>query len=57
MEALLILPYRTTIHLDQGFQYQYHFWVKELKEHHMFQSMSCKATCLDNAAVESFFHL
>ncbi|MBD5807986.1 hypothetical protein DQM13_09460 [Limosilactobacillus fermentum] len=28
-----------------------------LKEHHVFQSMSRKATCLDNAAMESFFHI
>jgi transposase InsO family protein len=28
-----------------------------LKKHHVFQSMSRKATCLDNAAMESFFHL
>jgi hypothetical protein len=42
---------------DQGFQYQHHSWVKELKEHHVYQSMSRKATCLDNAAMESFFHL
>jgi len=55
--ALPKLPYRTTVHSDQGFQYQHQSWVKELKEHHVFQSMSRKATCLDNAAMESFFHL
>jgi transposase InsO family protein len=57
-EALSKLPklnYRTTVHTDQGFQYQNHRWVKSLKEHHVFQSMSRKATCLDNAAMESFF--
>lgn len=57
LEALPELPYRTTVHSDQGFQYQHHSWVKELKTHHVFQSMSRKATCLDNAAMESFFHL
>lgn len=57
LEALPNLPYRTTVHSDQGFQYQHQRWVKELKEHHIFQSMSRKATCLDNAAMESFFHL
>lgn len=46
LEALPKLPYRTTVHSDQGFQYQ-----------HQSQSMSRKATCLDNAAMESFFHL
>ena len=57
LESLPELPYRTTVHSDQGFQYQHHSWVKELKEHHVFQSMSRKANCLDNAAMESFFHL
>ncbi len=28
-----------------------------MKEHRIFQSMSRKATCLDNAAMESFFHI
>lgn len=51
------LKYRTTIHSDQGFQYQHQDWVHILKEHHIFQSMSHKATCLDNAAMESFFHI
>lgn len=57
LEGLPKLPYRTTVHSDQGFQYQHRSWVKELKDHHVFQSMSRKATCLDNAAMESFFHL
>lgn len=57
LESIPELPYRTTVHSDQGFQYQHHSWVKELKEHRVFQSMSRKATCLDNAAMESFFHL
>lgn len=57
LEALPELPYRTTVHSDQGFQYQHRSWVKELKDHHVFQSMSRKATCLDNAAMESFLHL
>ncbi|EEI20191.1 hypothetical protein HMPREF0497_0911 [Lentilactobacillus buchneri ATCC 11577] len=28
-----------------------------LKDHRAFQSMSRKATCLDNAAMKSFFHI
>ena len=51
------LGYRTTIHSDQGFQYQNNEWIKILKQHQIFQSMSRKATCLDNAAMESFFHI
>lgn len=57
-EALRKIPplaYRTTVHTDQGFQYQHRSWQQELKKHHVFQSMSRKATCLDNAAMESFF--
>lgn len=50
-------PYRTTVHTDQGFQYQHPQWIRELKAQNVFQSMSRKATCLDNAAMESFFHL
>nr|WP_241654670.1 IS3 family transposase [Sporolactobacillus shoreae] len=59
-EALERLPehhYRTYVHTDQGFQYQNYLWRKELKSHHVCQSMSRKATCLDNAQMESFFHL
>jgi putative transposase len=51
------LNYRTTVHTDQGFQYQNYRWVKELRSHRIFQSMSRKVTCLDNAAMESFFHI
>lgn len=57
LDNLPDLPYRTTVHTDQGFQYQNQQWVRELKKHRVFQSMSRKATCLDNAAMESFFHL
>lgn len=47
--------YRTTIHSDQGWQYQHNKWVKTLKKSRIFQSMSRKATCADNAAMENFF--
>lgn len=47
--------YRTTIHSDQGWHYQHHLWVKALKRNKIFQSMSRKATCADNAAMENFF--
>lgn len=55
LDSLPALPYRTTVHTDQGFQYQHRHWRQVLKEHHVFQSMSRKATCLDNAEMESFF--
>lgn len=47
--------YRTTIHSDQGWHYQHKTWVKTLKKNNIFQSMSRKATCADNAAMENFF--
>jgi len=59
-EALDNIPklnYRTTVHTDQGFQYQNSSWQRVLGEHHVFQSMSRKAACLDNASMESFFHI
>lgn len=51
------LNYRMTIHSDQGFQYQNSEYVSRLKNSRVFQSMSRKATCLDNAIAESVFHL
>ena len=60
-EALSIIQrhanYRTTIHSDQGWQYQHNSWVKELKQHKVFQSMSRKGNCLDNSPMENFFGL
>ena len=47
--------YRTTIHSDQGWHYQHHQWVRTLKQNKVFQSMSRKATCADNASMENFF--
>ncbi len=47
--------YRTTLHSDQGWHYQHHKWVKTLKQHGIFQSMSRKGTCLDNSPIENFF--
>jgi len=57
-EALEIVKdskYRTTIHSDQGWHYQHDKWVKRLKNYKVFQSMSRKGNCADNAPMESFF--
>ena len=60
-EALTIIekyaPFRTTIHSDQGWHYQHNSWVKTLKKHGVFQSMSRKGNCLDNSPMENFFGL
>lgn len=45
-----------TVHSDQGIQYQSNAYRHELRKHNVFQSMSRRATCHDNAAMESFFH-
>lgn len=47
--------YRITLHSDQGWQYQHQKWVKALKTHKIFQSMSRKGNCLDNSPMENFF--
>ena len=51
-----LLNYRMTVHSDQGIQYQTKLWQQALKKNHIFQSMSRRATCLDNVSMESFFH-
>ncbi|MGO4955631.1 IS3 family transposase, partial [Ligilactobacillus ruminis] len=45
------------IHSDQGWQYQLPYYTQRLANHHFVQSMSRKGHCLDNAPVESFFHI
>lgn len=48
-------PYRRTFHSDQGWAYQMRNYSEKLKEHRIFQSMSRKSNCLDNAVMENFF--
>ncbi|UQS85227.1 IS3 family transposase [Apilactobacillus apisilvae] len=48
---------QTIVHSDQGIQYQSHEWVNTIKSYNAIQSMSRKGTCLDNAQMESFFHI
>ena len=45
------------LHLDQGWQYQMKLYQNLLKAKGITQSMSRKATCLDNAVAENFFGL
>ena len=54
VEQLPKLSYRTTIHTDQGWQYRHRTWRKTLKKNRIIQSMSRRATALDNAIKESF---
>ena len=46
---------RPILHTDQGWQYQMREYQMALKEHNIIQSMSRKATCLDNCVIETFF--
>lgn len=43
------------LHSDQGWQYQLLSFQRRLEEMGLTQSMSRKATCLDNACMEGFF--
>ncbi|MDK4202062.1 IS3 family transposase, partial [Pseudomonas sp. HR1] len=43
------------IHSDQGWHYQYPAYQQLIRQHGLTQSMSRRANCLDNAAMESFF--
>ena len=47
--------YQLTLHTDQGWQYQHHAWHRLLRKGKIRQSMSHRATCLDNAACETAF--
>ena len=55
LNQIPVLDYRTTVHTDQGFQYQHHHWQIVLKDHRAFQSMSRKGNCYDNSVMENFF--
>ncbi len=46
---------KPVLHSDQGWQYQMPLYRRMLADRGLTQSMSRKANCLDNAAIESFF--
>lgn len=50
-------PYRRTFHSDQGWAYQMKAYTRKLKKEQIFQSMSRKGNCHDNAVMENFFGL
>lgn len=50
-------PYRRTFHSDQGWAYQMNAYGENLKKERIFQSMSRKGNCFDNAIMENFFGL
>jgi transposase InsO family protein len=48
-------PYRRTFHSDRGWAYQMSAYSDELKKNKIYQSMSRKGNCYDNAVMENFF--
>ncbi|MGW4401932.1 IS3 family transposase, partial [Amycolatopsis nivea] len=56
-EAIAALPAGAAplVHSDQGFQYRHPSWRALLADAGLTQSMSRRATCLDNAVAENFF--
>ena len=59
-EAILVTSdciYRRTFHSDQGWAYQMKAYVHTLQENRIYQSMSRKGNCHDNAVMENFFGL
>lgn len=53
--ARLKLTEKPMLHSDQGWHYQMPLYRRMLADRGLTQSMSRKANCLDNAAMESFF--
>lgn len=49
--------YRRTFHSDQGWAYQMKEYQNQLTDKKIFQSMSRKGNCFDNAPMENFFGL
>lgn len=49
-------PKQVLVHSDQGAPYRSNEYQRLLLRHKLTCSMSRKGTCLDNAAMESFFH-
>ena len=55
LEKTTDCPYRRTFHSDQGWAYQMKSYSFALKTNRVFQSMSRKGNCHDNAVMENFF--
>ncbi|OFK56973.1 integrase [Globicatella sp. HMSC072A10] len=55
IEASKECPYRRTFHSDRGWAYQMKEYQALLEDHQIFQSMSRKGNCYDNAPIENFF--
>ena len=56
IDSLPEASYKRFLHTDQGWQYRHRSWQKKCRKAHITPSMSRRATCLDNACMESFFN-
>ena len=50
-----LLPHKTLIHSDRGYQYISHWFKEYLERNKIIQSMSRPAYCIDNGPMESFW--
>lgn len=50
-----LLPTKTLLHSDRGFQYTSHGFKKFVIENHLIQSMSRVGKCIDNGPMENFW--
>lgn len=57
IKATADCQYRRTFHSDRGWAYKMKDYTRRLKEEKIFQSMSRKGNCYDNAVMENFFGL
>lgn len=57
IEKTASCPYRRTFHSDRGWGYQMKNYQAMLKENRIFQSMSRKGNCYDNAPIENIFSI
>lgn len=55
IDASKTCPYRRTFHSDRGWAYQMKEYQALLRNDRIFQSMSRKGNCYDNAPMENFF--
>lgn len=51
----VIIPTKTLLHSDRGYQYTSHDFKKFVEKHHIIQSMSRVGKCIDNGPMENFW--
>lgn len=50
-----LVPNKTLLHSDRGYQYTSHFFKKFIEDHQITQSMSRVGKCIDNGPMENFW--